>query len=52
VRHGPEGIRKYCTARTILLAPRFAPRREPQMYPYTRARARLVRALLTALYRR
>jgi acyl-CoA reductase-like NAD-dependent aldehyde dehydrogenase len=52
VRHGPEGIRKYCTARTILLTPRFAPRREPQMYPYTKARARLMRALLSILYRR
>ena len=52
VRHGPEGIRKYCTARTILLAPRWAPRREPQMYPYSKASARLVRTLLRALYSR
>ena len=46
VRHGPEGIRKYCTPRTILVTPRRAPRREPQIYPYTQASARLVRALL------
>ena len=53
VRHGPEGIRKYCTsAQTILLTPRLMPRREPQMYPYTKASARLVRRLLSALYRR
>ena len=37
VRHGPEGIRKYCTQRTILVTPRGAPRREPQFYPHTRA---------------
>ena len=52
VRHGPDGIRKYCTPRTIVVTPRLAPRREPQMYPYTKASARLVRALLRALYRR
>jgi acyl-CoA reductase-like NAD-dependent aldehyde dehydrogenase len=52
VRHGPEGIRKYCTQRTIVLTPRFAPRREPQFYPHTRRSARLVRALIRLLYRR
>ena len=53
VRHGPEGIRKYCTPRTIVLTPRVGvPRREPQMYPYTRGSARLVRTLLALLYRR
>ena len=52
VRHGPEGIRKYCTSQTILLTPRLMLRREPQMYPYTKASARLVRRLLKVLYRR
>jgi acyl-CoA reductase-like NAD-dependent aldehyde dehydrogenase len=52
VRHGPDGIRKYCTARTIMITPRWAPRREIQMYPYSRTTARLVRGLLRALYRR
>ncbi len=52
VRHGPEGIRKYCTARTIVVTPRAAPRREPQFYPHTRASARLVSRLIRLLYRR
>ena len=52
VRHGAEGIRKYCTARTIVLTPRGAPRREPQFYPHTAGSARLVRRLLRLLYRR
>ena len=52
VRHGPEGIRKYCTQRTILVTPRVAPRREPQFYPHTPGSARLVRRLLALLYRR
>lgn len=52
VRHGPEGIRKFTSAQTILLTPRLMLRREPQMYPYTKASAPLVRRLLTALYRR
>ena len=52
VRHGPEGIRKYATAQTILISPRAMLRREPQMYPYTKAGALLVRGLLNVLYRR
>jgi acyl-CoA reductase-like NAD-dependent aldehyde dehydrogenase len=52
VRHGPEGIRKYCTAQTIMLTPRLMLRREPQMYPYTRGSSKLVRRLLRTLYGR
>ncbi len=52
VRHGPEGIRKYCATQTILLTPRLMLRREPQMYPFTRVSAKLVRTLLNTLYRR
>ena len=52
VRHGPEGIRKYCTARTIVVTPRGAPSREPQFYPHTPGSARLVRGLIRLLYRR
>jgi acyl-CoA reductase-like NAD-dependent aldehyde dehydrogenase len=52
VRHGPEGIRKFATIQTILLTPRLMLRREPQMYPYTKGSARLVRRLLRTLYRR
>jgi acyl-CoA reductase-like NAD-dependent aldehyde dehydrogenase len=52
VRHGAEGIRKYCRPQTILLTPRAMPAREPQFYPYTKRSARLVRTLLRLLYRR
>ena len=47
-----DPITRGSTARTIVLTPRFAPKREPQMYPYTRASARLVRLILRGLYRR
>ena len=52
VRHGPEGIRKYCSTQTIVITSRLMPAREPQFYPYTRRSARLVRMLLRLLYRR
>ena len=52
VRHGPEGIRKYCRPQTIVITSRLMPAREPQMYPYTRRSARLMRTLLRLLYRR
>jgi acyl-CoA reductase-like NAD-dependent aldehyde dehydrogenase len=52
VRHGADGIRKYCTTQTILISPRLMLRREPQMYPYTRRAAWLVRRVQRALYRR
>jgi acyl-CoA reductase-like NAD-dependent aldehyde dehydrogenase len=52
VRHGAEGIRKYCTTQTILLSPRRMLSREPQFYPYTKFSASLVRRLLNTLYKR
>jgi acyl-CoA reductase-like NAD-dependent aldehyde dehydrogenase len=52
VRHGAEGIRKFCVPQTIVRTPRWMPRHEPQMHPYTRRSAALVRVLLRALYRR
>ena len=52
VRHGPDGIRKYCTTQTILLSPRLMLAREPQFYPSTKFSAKLVRRLLNTLYRR
>jgi acyl-CoA reductase-like NAD-dependent aldehyde dehydrogenase len=52
VRHGAEGIRKYCRPQTIVLTSRLVPAHEPQMFPYTRSRSRLVAALLRVLYRR
>jgi acyl-CoA reductase-like NAD-dependent aldehyde dehydrogenase len=52
VRHGAEGIRKFCVPQTIVTTPRWMPRHEPQMYPYTRRSAALVRVLLRLVYRR
>jgi acyl-CoA reductase-like NAD-dependent aldehyde dehydrogenase len=52
VRHGPEGIRKYCRSQTIVITSRLMPAREPQFYPYTRRSSWLVRRLLRLLYRR
>jgi acyl-CoA reductase-like NAD-dependent aldehyde dehydrogenase len=51
-RHGAEGIRKYCRSQTILVTPRWMPRREPQMYPYRRLRSALLRRLLALIYGR
>jgi acyl-CoA reductase-like NAD-dependent aldehyde dehydrogenase len=51
VRHGPDGIRKYASAQTIVISPRLMLRREPQFYPYTKMSAKLVRRLLQSLYR-
>jgi acyl-CoA reductase-like NAD-dependent aldehyde dehydrogenase len=52
VRHGAEGIRKYCSTQTVLISPALMPAREPQFFPYSKARTRLVRRLLNVLYGR
>jgi acyl-CoA reductase-like NAD-dependent aldehyde dehydrogenase len=52
VRHGAEGIRKYCRSQTILLTPRLAPEREPHFYPYTARRTRALKWALRLLYGR
>src|SRR5439155_21463649 len=33
VRHGPQGIRKYCKSRSVLIK-RFVPKREVHYFPY------------------
>ena len=49
VRHGAEGIRKYCRTQTILISPRAdAARASRSSTPTRRRSARLVRALLRA----
>ncbi len=40
-RHGEPGIKKYCRSESIVIT-RFAGKREPTWYPYTRARRGLV----------
>ena len=48
VRHGPEGIRKYCSSQTILIT-RFGPKREPTMFPNRAWKARLFEGLMVLL---
>ncbi|HUB75839.1 MAG TPA: aldehyde dehydrogenase family protein, partial [Solirubrobacteraceae bacterium] len=52
VRHGPEGIRKFTRPQTILLTPRWFPRREPHMQPYSKRRTALLARALRTVYRR
>lgn len=51
VRHGPEGIRKYCHRQTIVLT-RFAPKKDLYMFPYNRLRSSLLLRGLKLLYGR
>jgi acyl-CoA reductase-like NAD-dependent aldehyde dehydrogenase len=46
-RHGEYGIKKYCRAESIVVT-RFAGKREPTWYPYTKARRGLVDRLAQA----
>ena len=52
VRHGAEGIRKFTTPQTIVFSPRWMPRREPQMYPFSARRTRLLSRIVRLLYGR
>jgi betaine-aldehyde dehydrogenase len=40
-RHGEPGIKKYCRSESLVIT-RFAGKREPSWYPYTKARRRVV----------
>jgi acyl-CoA reductase-like NAD-dependent aldehyde dehydrogenase len=51
VRHGPQGIRKYCRTQTIL-STRFAPKRDLYMFPYSRLRSELLLRGLKLFYGR
>jgi acyl-CoA reductase-like NAD-dependent aldehyde dehydrogenase len=44
-RHGEPGIKKYCRSESLVIT-RFAGKREPTWYPYTRSRRRLVDRLM------
>jgi acyl-CoA reductase-like NAD-dependent aldehyde dehydrogenase len=50
-RHGPGGIRKYCSSQTILIT-RFGPKREPVMYPNTRRVTKLFERLMVLMWGR
>jgi acyl-CoA reductase-like NAD-dependent aldehyde dehydrogenase len=51
VRHGPQGIRKYCGVQTILIT-RFAMKSEAYMFPYSPMKSKLVERISVALYGR
>jgi acyl-CoA reductase-like NAD-dependent aldehyde dehydrogenase len=52
VRHGADGIRKFCAQQTVLTTPRWMPRRELQMYPYSARTTRLLGRVLKLFYGR
>jgi acyl-CoA reductase-like NAD-dependent aldehyde dehydrogenase len=51
-RHGPGGIRKYCSQQAIVVTPRLALKREPHMYPYKSRNSRLLAGVFKFLYGR
>jgi acyl-CoA reductase-like NAD-dependent aldehyde dehydrogenase len=51
VRHGPQGIRKYCSQQTILIT-RFGPKREPTMFPNKRLTSKLLERLMVLMWGR
>ncbi len=51
VRHGPQGIRKYCSSQTIMVT-RFGPKREPGMFPNKRVTAKVFERLMVLLWGR
>jgi acyl-CoA reductase-like NAD-dependent aldehyde dehydrogenase len=51
VRHGPQGIRKYCSSQTVLVT-RFGPKREPMMYPNKAWKARLFERVMVLMWGR
>jgi acyl-CoA reductase-like NAD-dependent aldehyde dehydrogenase len=51
VRHGPQGIRKYCKSRSVLVA-RIAPKRDVHYFPYRARVTRLEERFSTWLHTR
>ncbi len=50
-RHGEPGIKKYCRSESLVVT-RFAGKREPSWYPYTKARRGFIDRLSQALHAR
>jgi acyl-CoA reductase-like NAD-dependent aldehyde dehydrogenase len=50
-RHGAGGIRKYCAQQSLLVT-RFAPKKDPHMYPYKARTTKLFGGALKFLYGR
>jgi acyl-CoA reductase-like NAD-dependent aldehyde dehydrogenase len=51
VRHGPQGIRKYCSQQTIMVT-RFGPKREPTMFPNKRLTSKFFERLMVLMWGR
>ncbi|HEX8744894.1 MAG TPA: aldehyde dehydrogenase family protein [Thermoleophilaceae bacterium] len=51
VRHGAQGIRKYCGVQTVLVT-RRALKREAYMFPYSPTKSKLVERMSVAIYGR
>ena len=51
VRHGPQGIRKYCSSQTILIT-RFALKKEPTMFPNSALKAKTFERLMVLMWGR
>jgi acyl-CoA reductase-like NAD-dependent aldehyde dehydrogenase len=51
-RHGPGGIRKYCSQQAIVVTPRLALKREVHMFPYKSRTSRLLASVFKLLYGR
>jgi len=51
-RHGPGGIRKYCSQQGIVVTARLALKREVHMYPYRRRTSRMLARLFKLMYGR
>jgi acyl-CoA reductase-like NAD-dependent aldehyde dehydrogenase len=51
-RHGPGGIRKYCSQQAIVITPKLALKKELFMYPYKSRTSRLLAGLFKLMYGR
>jgi acyl-CoA reductase-like NAD-dependent aldehyde dehydrogenase len=51
VRHGPQGIRKYCSQQTIMIT-RFGPKRELGMFPNKRITSKIFERLMVLMWGR
>jgi len=51
-RHGPGGIRKYCSQQAIVITPKLALKKELFMYPYKSRTSRLLAGVFKLLYGR
>jgi len=51
-RHGPGGIRKYCSQQAIVVTPKMAMKKEVFMYPYKSRTSRLLAGFFKFMYGR